>query len=54
MNSIGHLVISIAKSALRLGACVWCICSRSVVCLALGFLVAEILGILEELVDKRG
>ena len=53
MNSIGHLVISIVKSVLRMGACVWCFCSGMVVPLAVGFFLAELLGIAEELVDKR-
>lgn len=53
MNSIGHLAISIVKSGLRIGACAWAIESGSIVALALGFLAAEVLGIAEELVDKR-
>jgi len=53
MNSTGHLLISIAKSFLRISSCVWCIASGSIVVLAVGLLAAEILGIVEELVDKR-
>ena len=63
MNSIGHLAVSVAKSVLRIGACVWCLCasgggaaaafSSAVMPLAVGFLLAEMLGILEELVDDR-
>ena len=53
MNSFGHLTVSIAKSALRIGACIWCICTGTVLPLAIGFLAAEVLGIVEELVDKR-
>ena len=53
MNSKGHLLISIAKSALRIGACCLSLSSGSPFPLAMGFLVAEVLGIAEELVDKR-
>ena len=53
MNSIGHLLVSIAKSLLRMGACAWCIYAGAVIPLAIGFLAAEVLGIVEELVDKR-
>lgn len=53
MNSTGHLLVSIAKSLLRMGACAWCICTGAVVPLAMGFLAAEVLGIVEELVDNR-
>lgn len=53
MNSTGHLLVSIAKSVLRIGACAWCMATNSVAALAVGFLAAEILGIVEELVDKR-
>ena len=51
MNSTGHLLVSIAKSLLRI--CAWCICTGAVIPLAMGFLAAEVLGIVEELVDKR-
>ena len=53
MNSKGHLFISIAKSAVRIGACSWVLVTGSVIPLAIGFLGAEVLGIAEELVDKR-
>lgn len=53
MNSTGHLVISIAKSALRIGSCIYCMATGLLWPLAAGFLVAEVLGVLEELVDKR-
>jgi len=53
MNSFGHLAASIAKSVLRIGACIWCICTGTVLPLAVGLLLAEVLGIVEELVDKR-
>jgi hypothetical protein len=53
MNSFGHLAVSIMKSLLRIGSCAWCIYTGAVVPLAIGFLAAEVLGIVEELVDKR-
>ena len=53
MNSLGHLVVSIAKSAMRIVACIYSLLDVTVWPLAVGFLVAEILGIVEELVDKR-
>lgn len=53
MNSTGHLLVSIAKSLLRMGAGAWCICTGEVIPFAIGFLAAEVFGIVEELVDKR-
>jgi hypothetical protein len=53
VNSTGHLLVSIAKSLLRIGACAWCIYTGALIPLAVGFLSAEVLDIVEELVDKR-
>ena len=53
MNSIGHLTISVLKSSIRILACIWCIQYGGVAELAIGFLAAEVLGIVEEMVDKR-
>lgn len=53
MNSFGHLFVSIGKSIIRIGSCVWSICTGAIMPLAVGLLVAEVLGIVEELVDKR-
>lgn len=53
MNSKGHLYISVAKSIVRIAACGIALAANSVIPLAVGFLGAEILGIAEELVDKR-
>lgn len=53
MNSKGHLIISLSKSVIRIiGGCV-AIVVGNVLPLALGIIIAEIGGILEELVDKR-
>lgn len=53
MNSTGHLLISIAKSGLRIASCIVSLMHGNVWPLAAGFLAAEVLGIAEELVDKR-
>lgn len=53
MNSLGHLLISISKSILRIGSCIYTLYTGTITVMAIGFLIAEILGILEELVDKR-
>lgn len=53
MNSKGHLFISITKLGLRIVSCILAIILKSFAPLAIGFGIAEILGVLEELVDKR-
>lgn len=53
MNSKGHLYISLIKSFIRIVAAISAIRFNSLSLLALGFIVAECLGILEELFDKR-
>lgn len=53
MNSKGHLIISLAKSAIRVVGGVITLVTGSIVPLAVGIIVAEIGGVLEELVDKR-
>lgn len=53
MNSKGHLYVSVAKSFSRIAACMICISTGNIDYLAAGFLVAELLGIAEELVDFR-
>lgn len=44
-----HFFISIVKSAVRILGCGVCLFTGSVIWLAIGFLVAELLGIAEEL-----
>jgi len=44
-----HFIISLVKSATRLLGCVLCIAFQSVSILAVSFLIAELLGIYEEL-----
>jgi hypothetical protein len=53
MNSKWHLVVSNIKSAVRIVACIAATVTSSVVVLAIGLGIAELLGILEELGDKR-
>lgn len=53
MNSKGHLIISLAKSAIRVVGSVITLSTNSIVSLAIGIIVAEVGGVLEEIVDKR-
>ncbi|MBD5534654.1 MAG: hypothetical protein HDQ99_03130 [Lachnospiraceae bacterium] len=53
MNSKGHLIISLGKSAIRVVGGIAALIKKSVVPLAIGIVVAEVGGVLEELVDKR-
>ena len=53
MNSKGHLIISFVKSFVRVVGSIITLTTNSVIPLAIGVMVAEIGGILEELVDKR-
>lgn len=53
MNSKGHLIISLAKSVIRVVGGIAALVTKSVIPLAIGVMVAEVGGILEELVDKR-
>lgn len=53
MNSKGHLIISLAKSGIRVIGGVIALINKSVIPLAIGIIVAEVGGVLEELVDER-
>lgn len=53
MNSKGHLVISLVKSGIRVAGGIVALITNSVIPLAIGVMVAEIGGVMEELVDKR-
>ena len=46
-----HYYISLVKSGVRIAGCVVAILFQSITILAISFLVAEILGILEEVID---
>ena len=53
MNSKGHLFISLGKSAIRIIGGIVALINWSIVPLAIGVFVAEIGGVMEELVDER-
>jgi len=53
MNSKEHLVYSIVKSLIRIFSCMACLINENILTLAFGFLIAELLGIMEELCDER-
>lgn len=53
MNSKGHLIISLAKSAVRVIGGITALTTKSIIPLAIGVIVAEVGGVMEELVDKR-
>ncbi len=53
MNSKGHLILSLAKSAVRVAGGVAVLVTNSIIPWAVGVIVAEIGGVMEELVDKR-
>lgn len=53
MNSKGHLIISLVKSGIRVAGSIIALATDSVIPLAIGVMVAEIGGVLEELVDER-
>ncbi len=53
MNSKWHFYISVFKSIIRIGGCLFSVMFNQWTYLAIGFGIAEVLGILEELNDKR-
>ena len=53
MNDTGHFLISMTKSVIRILSAIFTIHSGEIIWLAGGFLIAEFLGIIEEVVDKR-
>lgn len=53
MNSKGHLYISLSKSVIRILGCGVAMRNESIGVLAMALVLAEILGMVEELVDKR-
>ena len=53
MNSKGHLIVSLVKSAIRVIGAIVTLTTDSVIPVAIGIIIAEIGGVLEELVDKR-
>lgn len=53
MNSKGHLFISLGKSVIRVIGGIMTLITGSINPLAVGVIIAEIGGVLEELVDQR-
>ncbi len=53
MNSKGHLFISLVKSAVRVVGGIATLVKSSIIPLVVGVIIAEIGGVLEELVDQR-
>ena len=53
MNSKGHLIISLVKSFIRVAGGIITLVTNSTIPLVIGVMMAEIGGVLEELVDKR-
>ena len=53
MNSKGHLYISLAKSAIRIVGSAVGIYKKSLAIIGGSLILAELLGISEELVDER-
>lgn len=53
MNSLWHLIISLIKSAIRIISGILSVKLQSLEILAIGLILAEILGIIEELKDER-
>lgn len=53
MNSKGHLTFSIIKSSMRITFCAVGLIFKDPFIFMFGFILAEILGIFEEFVDKR-
>lgn len=53
MNSKGHLFISLGKSVIRVIGGIVTLVNGSIIPLSVGIIVAEVGGVLEELVDER-
>lgn len=53
MNSKGHLFISLGKSCIRVFGGIVSLVKKSIIPLAIGVIIAEVGGVLEELVDER-
>jgi|TARA_R110000744_G_scaffold19304_20_gene51102 hypothetical protein len=50
---MNHFNISLVKSLIRIISSFWAMASLSVFVLAAGYAIAEVLGIMEEVYDKR-
>ena len=53
MKSKAHFLISLIKSVIRIAGCILALITNQTIYLAIFFLSAELLGIAEEIFDKR-
>lgn len=53
MKDKGHFYISLSKSLIRIAGCVLAIAGTGILSVPITFLLAEVLGIAEEVFDKR-
>lgn len=53
MNNKSHFICSLAKSAIRIAGCLLLLLKFDFLTFGLTFLVAEALGVVEEMVDNR-
>ncbi len=53
MKDKGHFLTSVVKSVIRIATCVCAFTANNLFILCSGLLLAEILGIIEELLDRR-
>jgi len=52
-SALKHYNVSMAKSVIRIISCILAAYTMNVVVLAVGMGIAELLGVLEEVVDRR-
>lgn len=53
VGSKGHMYTSMAKSVVRILTCIIALADNSIIILASGLCAAELLGVLEEILDRR-
>lgn len=53
MKDKGHFTISLLKSIIRIGFCLWAWTTNRLEIAMFGLVFAECLGILEEVIDRR-
>lgn len=53
VGSKGHMYTSMTKSAVRILTCILALADNSIIILASGLCAAELLGVLEEILDRR-
>jgi len=53
MNSKAHFFISLLKSAIRIGTAIYTLKTNNINIMVIGWVIAELCGIFEEIFDKR-